>query len=248
MKKIVLFVMLLASILLMASAGSVLAEETIAFDEANAPFMYLNGDAVSGLYPVLVGEAFKRMNSDVKLECRPWNRVIAGADAGNWGVGGIYKNADRLKKYDYSEPIFEEKLMIFVTKGGEFNFSGVNDLTGKSVGVMRGWSYGDDFDKAVADGKVSKDEVENDKLNFTKLIAGRVDAAIASPETWSGLKAEMDPGGQVVMLPTPLAVNNTYLIFNKSADKKAVLAKFNQIIESMKADGTVEKIAVESFK
>lgn len=248
MKSRLVSTVVMCSMLLFAAAGNLLAGETVTFDQENPPFMYLKGDAPGGLYPALVGEAFKRMGEQVKMECYPWKRVIAGADAGEWGVGGIYQNAERLKKYDYSKPIFEEKIMVFALKGGEFQFAGVADLSGKVVGVMRGWSYGDDFDKAAADGKVTKEEIESDEMNFSKLIAGRVDAVLATPETWAGLKDKLDKDGKVVMLATPMTVNKTYLVFNKSAGKTALLEKFNGVIEAMTADGTIEKLAKDSFK
>lgn len=229
-------------------AGGAVAAEKVCFDQENPPFMYQKGDSPAGLYPALIAEAFKRMDVPLTMECLPWNRVLAGADAGDWGVGGIYQNAERLKKYDYSEPIFVEKLMIFVLQGGEFAFGGVGDLAGKTVGVMRGWSYGDEFDAAVAAGSITKDEIESDEMNFKKLIAGRLDALIATPETWAGLQSELDKDGKVVSLPTPMAENNTYLIFNKSAGKTDLLARFNETMAAMKADGTVEKLAVDNFK
>jgi len=228
--------------------GGAVAAEKVCFDQENPPFMYQKGDSPAGLYPALIAEAFKRMDVPLTMECLPWNRALAGADAGEWGVGGIYQNAERLKKYDYSEPIFAEKLMIFVLQGSEFAFSGVTDLSGKTIGVMRGWSYGDDFDAAVAAGSITKDEVESDEMNFKKLIAGRLDALIATPETWAGLQGELDKDGKVVSLPTPMAENNTYLIFNKSAGKTDLLTRFNETVAAMKADGTVEKLAVDNFK
>lgn len=248
MRKNIVVRSLLCVLMLGVFATGAVAEDKVCFDQENPPFMYLKDGVPSGLYPALVGEAFKRMNAPVTLECLPWNRVIAGADAGDWGVGGIYQNEERLKKYDYSAPIFEEKLQIFVMQGNEFTFAGVADLSGKTVGVMRGWSYGDEFDKAVAAGSITKEEIESDEMNFKKLIAGRIDALIAAPETWSGLKGALDKDGKVAMLPTPLAVNKTYLVFNKSAGKTDLLTQFSQTVEAMKDDGTIEKLAVENFK
>ena len=240
--------LLLCVLMLGVWAGWASAGEKVCFDQENPPFMYQKGEAPTGLYPAIISEAFKRMNVPLTVECLPWNRVIAGADAGEWGVGGIYQNEERLKKYDYSAPIFEEKLMIFVMQGNEFSFNGVADLSGKTVGVMRGWSYGDAFDKAVASGSITKEEVESDEMNFKKLIAGRLDAIVAAPETWLGLKGALDKEGKVVMLSTPMTVNKTYLIFNKSAGKTSLLATFSQTVEAMKTEGVIETLAVENFK
>ena len=39
------------------------------------------------------------MEVPLEIECLPWNRVLAGADSGDWGVGGIYMNIERLSQH-----------------------------------------------------------------------------------------------------------------------------------------------------
>ncbi|MBE1426262.1 hypothetical protein H4684_002926 [Desulfomicrobium macestii] len=40
----------------------------------------------------------------------------------------------------------------------------------------------------------------------------------------------------VIAMTTPMAENNTYFIFNKSAGKTDLLARFNETLAAMKAD------------
>ena len=60
----------------------------------------------------------------------------------------IYKNNMRLNIFDYSDPLFEEHLAVYVKKGKGFSYTRLSDLRGKSIGLVRGWSYGEDFDAA----------------------------------------------------------------------------------------------------
>jgi hypothetical protein len=57
-------------------------------------------------------------------------RVLAAADTGANGVGGIYKNAAREMKDDYSAPIFEEEMAIYWQAGKVFDYRSVDDLSG----------------------------------------------------------------------------------------------------------------------
>ena len=55
----------------------------------------------------------------------------------------------------------------------------IADLPRKRFGVIRGWRYGDDFDKAVKADNITVDQVKSDDQNFQKLAAGWVDAILA---------------------------------------------------------------------
>ena len=46
------------------------------------------------------------------MEAKPWKRRLADMDSGVVGVGGIYKNEERIKRYGFSEPIFVEKMAV----------------------------------------------------------------------------------------------------------------------------------------
>lgn len=226
---------LLLAVIFAAPAGA----ETILFDIANPPFMYSKGgDTAEGLYPAIIGEAFKAMGEPVELKAAPWKRDIAALDQGEAGVGGIYKNEERLKKYDYSDKLFDEVITLYVPKDREFSFTGVESLAGKRVGVLRGWSYGDAFDAAVKAGKIEADEAERDTQNFSKLAAGRLDALLAVRESGESNLSKPEIAAAVVALPTPLSSSPSFLAFNKSAGKTELLARFNSALAKMKADGS----------
>lgn len=238
------------TLLLAASFVSGLAaQETVQFDAANAPFMFAAKDgSAAGLYPALFKEAFKRMGVKVTLAAVPWKRALADTDAGIAGTGGIYQNSDRLKKYDFSDPYYEERLAIYVMAGKEFKFENLADLTGKSFSVLKGWSYGDEFDNAVKAGKIKSDDgATDDQTNFKKLTIGRCDAVISVVESGTASIQALKLEGKVVSLPKLLVTNKVYLAFGKTANKTKVLADFNKAIAAMQKDGTFKSIVNNSF-
>lgn len=214
----------------------------ICVDAENPPFMSAAGGKAVGLYPAILTDAFQSAGLQVKIEGKPWKRCIADMDVGQVGVGGIYKNEERLKKYDFSDQIFVERMAVFVDKTRKFDFNGVTSLLGKRVGVMRGWSYGDEFDKAVKEAKISVEEVNSDDQNFKKLTAGRLDAVLALDEAGATL-LKGGSYGNVERSAKYLFENPTFLAFNKSSKQSEVLAKFSKAIEEMKKNGKLGKIA-----
>jgi polar amino acid transport system substrate-binding protein len=214
----------------------------IAVDDGNPPFMYEKDNQAVGLYPLLLREIFKQMGVPVTVKAYPWKRALEISARGEAGVGGIYKNEKRLLIYDYSAPLYSEKLLIYVKGDGRFEFTGVNDLKGKTVGVLAGWSYGDAFDQARAQGLFKVEEVSDDAANFEKLLAGRIDCVVAIELTGQLIITEKKYAGQIEALPAPMTINDTYLVFAKSAQQTALLEKFNAALESMKQDGAYETL------
>jgi len=211
----------------------------VSIDEANAPFMYAKDGKPAGIYPAMIEAAFKRMNVPVTVQAKPWSKAIQEIDAGTAGVGGIYKNAEREKKYDYSEQIFVERLVVFFNKSNPLNYTKLEDLHGKRVGVLKGWSYGDDFDKAKKGGAITCEEADADSQNFQKMDQHHLDATVAVFESGTALLPKYK---SIAYAATALSRNPTYLTFAKSAGKAALIKQFDQAMKDLKASGELQKI------
>lgn len=218
----------------------------VCVDNANPPFMSLVDGKAAGLYPSLIAAALQSAGVTAKLDARPWKRCIADMDDAKVAVGGIYKNEERLKKYDFSEQIFVERMAVYFHATRPLVFTGVESLAGKRVGVVRGWSYGDAFDAAVREGKITVEEVAGDMQNFQKLASRRVDAVLAIDEAGTALlKAGQWP--DVHKSPAYLFENPTYLAFNKGVGQTDTLRKFNKAIATMKKAGQLQTLATEAL-
>ena len=232
---------LLAILLLSCSVLSTRAQTLIAIDNANPPFMYQQDGQPRGLYPLLLQAVFARLGEPLAIQAMPWKRALLRGAAGELGIGGIYKNAERLRVFDYSAPIFEERLLLYVQREKAFDFRGIADLHGKRVGVIRGWSYTEEFDQAARTGQIETQEGSADEANLRKLASGRLDAVIAIELAGQRLLAL--PGlEQLVALPQPLSINPTYLVFAKQAGQGALLQRFDQALKDMRRDGSLQRL------
>jgi polar amino acid transport system substrate-binding protein len=213
-------------------------------DEANPPFMYGRNGRAMGIYPRLINTAFKHMNVAVQVEAKPWKRALAEIEDGTAGVGGIYKNAERLEKYDFSDQLFVEKLIVYFNTDRPVSFSKTGDLKGKRIGVLRGWSYGDDFDVLRKSGTCKVEEVSSDDQNFHKLASLRLDAVIAVSESGSALA----PGYKNLRAAAiPLALNPTFLAFAKSSHRPTLLKQFNKTLREMQKSGEFQALVEDEL-
>jgi len=207
-------------------------------DESNPPFMFGREGRARGVYPALMTAAFQEMHVELRIEPKPWRRALQELDAAQAGVGGIYKNSERLAKYDFSDAMYVERINVYVPAARYFSYTRLADLEGKRVGVIRGWSYGDDFDRARSSGHLLAEDVESDEQNFRKLAFGRLDALLAIDEAGAvRLKQHAD-----IRLAGTMAENPTFLAFHKSAHQAALLERFNAALAKLKKSGRLDSI------
>ena len=90
-----------------------------------------------------------------ELSLYPWARAYMASASGQGGLLGISWTWRRDEVFDYSEPLFYDEVVIVVRKGHEFNYQSLSDLQGKTLGTVRGASFGSTFDRAHQDGVFS---------------------------------------------------------------------------------------------
>jgi len=237
---------LLLALVLSLTAPVLQAETLIAIDNANPPFMYQQNGQAKGLYPQVLQAVFARAGQPVAIQAMPWKRALRRSENAEVGVGGIYKTSRRLALYDYSQPIFEEKLIVYVHRDKAFRFTRVDDLNGKRIGVIRGWSYTEAFDEAIRDGSIKVSESSSDEANFKMLASGRLDAVIAIELAGQRIIQQLQLR-QVLALTPPLSINPTYLVFAKKAKQQALLQRFDRILLEMRADGSLDRLVQQAI-
>lgn len=245
--KLSVFIVLLLSGLFSNAHGQDNDALTIFVDSSYPPYMYkLEGTAADGIYPRLLEAIIKHTEQKVEIKAYPWKRALLYSAAGKGAVGGAYKNDDRVKIYDYSSPLFQEKLVIFVNKNNYFEFNVIEDLKGKVVGVNRGWSYGQKFDAARAK-NIFTASIRNDpNENFKMLALGRIDCLILGKQSGESYIQLMGIEDQVVSLPNAFSINNGYLMIPKILKMQSFLNKFNSALQEIQKDGTYDNI-VQAF-
>lgn len=217
-------------------------EVTVVVDQNYPPYMFGTKNQAKGLYPRLIEAVFARIGIEVDIQALPWDEALKAGEQGETAVGGIYKNNKRLEIYDYSSPLYEERLMVYTKTGETFPFNTLSDLYGKRIGLIRGWSYGEAFDAAREKYHFTVEEADSNLRNFEKLVSGKIDCLVVDQLAASQIIQEHAWDKQVHQLEKTAADNHAYLVFAKNLKKTALLERFNQALEEIKKDGSYQKL------
>lgn len=221
------------------------AAEVVVFDEGSPPTMYADQLGVSrGVYPAIVTKAFARMNVPMQAHARPFKRLISELTVARAGLGGVIRTRERDILADFSQPYFTERLRAYVLIRGEV--APLIGLEGLTVGVIRGWSYGPQFDAARARGDFQVVEFSHDRQGFESLLQGRIDRMVSTE-----LAAQ-------VLLREPRMVRikaaqgsvmsfGIHLAFSKRMHKTALLKAFDLAIDEMRRSGELDRIVEDEM-
>ncbi len=216
----------------------------VVFDEAVIPMQFQNKQGkADGLYPALIRAALSRLGYSFTFEALPWKRAIVLMEEGKAAVGGMYWNHKRDKVYDFSEPLYTERLMLIVKKGTKFEFNSINDLYGMTIGVNRGWSYGSKFDISVEEGSISTQIFPGNRQSLQYLVSrGELDAVIDLELGAIYMTRKLNIAAKVDMMKTPVTEIDTHIVFHKSAKKTELIKTINESLSVMKTNGTYQSI------
>jgi len=228
------------------------AEQELFFvtDTEFPPFGYVENNKQVGIDIEMVNEIARRLNLKIKTQMVPWNRLLEMTKKGACDASfSLFKTEEREKfaLFATAEPIHYSTYRYYVRKGKEFKYEKISDLYGKTIGINSGFNISDEFDKACAEGKITKQEVENTETNIKKLLGGRFDALVDNDLVLPFVAKKMGVLDKIVALPKPAKEKRgAFLVLSKASknikDKKALLKQINDTLTAMRKDGTIEKI------
>lgn len=229
--------------LIFCSAGS--AEEIVILGNSlKQPKSWLEGNTPTGILVDIMNYAGEELGLDFKYSLAPWARSYNLALKGQGGIFGISMTDERLEKFDFSEPIYNDKVILVVKKGSEFKFKELKDLSGKRVGTCRECTFGSDYEKAKEYFIVDSDT--NNRQRLKKLLAGRIDAAVFSPGVSAlNMAIASDPSlkrEMFTILEKPLVNDPNYVAFAKGMNKKEFLVKLNAVVKKGYASGKIDTL------
>ncbi len=207
------------------------------------PKCWLDNGAPRGYALDAAVEALRRTGFEVTIKLEPWRRAVEDAKAGAGFITHFSKTPEREQLFDFSVPLVYDRIVVVVSKGHEFPFSTVWDLSHKTVGVMRGVAYGGDWSAALPNFTLEEDTNAAARLGL--LLRGRLDAAVLSSGA-AGLKLAANAAGldplQFTILPVPVLEDPNFLASAKGQESQATMDSLNEVIGQMHEDGTIRQI------
>ncbi len=124
--------------------------------------------------------AFLEQKAELRFEIHryPWNRVLANARQGEGIIFGLSKTSERLYEFQFSELLFSNYVWLIQRADDKFAFNDWPDLRGKRLGILRGVSYGDEFEKHRNHLFQVEEDVSSLSARLKKLYFKRVDGLL----------------------------------------------------------------------
>ena len=157
------------------------------------------------------------------------------------GSAAAWKDAERERVLLFSEPYLENRLVLVGRKGADVAATTLAALGGRRIGLVDGYSYGEDVEKSGP----TFVRVKSDEAGLTQLFAGAVDYVLMddlvvqyivdnhAKEVQAKLQIARSP---LVTRPLHLAIRRTY------PDAQGIIDRFNAQLRGMITDRTYHRL------
>lgn len=241
MKKLFYGVVFLAVIMMLLPVHVQAQKLTLVY-ETYPPYEYMDGGKLVGTDVDIIREACKRIGCDPEFLDRPWKRAIEEVKAGQAdGIFSLFKTGEREAFLYYpSEGLSFEKNIVIAKKGKGIKAAKLDDLKGKTVGVVVDYSYGDAFD---ADKSIKKETCKSNEELLKKLDGERMDVAIINEVVFNSLVKKMGMKDKLEVIYQQ-SYDPLYVAFSmaKGVKAKKLAADFSRVLEEMRKKGEIKKI------
>jgi polar amino acid transport system substrate-binding protein len=225
MKKIIslLFALILASSIIQAATLSV----------ATVPLPPFQIDSTTGVDVEVTGTVLKNIGYDSEIQIMSWSRAINLAKQAKIDVLlGCYKTPDRdAALYFSQEPSSVSRIDLCYRKGADFEYSGIDSLTGKKIGILRDFSYGDAIDNATHLSLAVGNHLET---NFKKLLSGQLDAVLVNRTVGAATAEKMGILDQLAYSDEPIHQENAYTVFARKPGYEELAGRYSTALIAFK--------------
>jgi polar amino acid transport system substrate-binding protein len=226
------------------SAGAM--AETIRITNGEWPPFTSERLAHKGPLSRIVTEAFALEGITVEYGHFPWKRAYDYAKTGKWdGSVGWAPTPKHLHDFHMSTPVITVDKGLFHLKNIPFDWKSIDDLRGWRVGGTAGYAYGDEWDRAVREGKFKVDEVTTDEQNIRKLLLRRVDVVAMEVDVANHLiRTLLTPEEAATIMQHPKLVMQTPIclaLSRQSARSPELLKRFNRGLQRLTENGAYER-------
>ena len=240
--------------------GNVLAKGTIVMstDPQYPPQSSLKSDGTYEGFDIDVGsEIAKRLGVKITFQTPDWNIITAGSWAGRWdfSVGSMTIETPRERVLAFTKPYYYTPAQMAASKAS--GITTIDGLAGKTICAGEATTYYDWLTgaldlgsytptvKAPAGSKATT--LSTDRLCAEAWKAGRKDFEGWLSSSTTVAQAIKD-GLPLVKVGDPVYYEPLGVAFDKSGpDPTSMVAKVNEILDAMRADGTLKGFSQKWF-
>jgi polar amino acid transport system substrate-binding protein len=187
--------------------------------------------------------ALERMGHDAEIKVMPWARALEMTKRGKFEVlPSVWYSDERADNLKFTDPIASNRIVFIKRQGDDFQYTGIDSLAGKSVGIVQDYDYSDDF--LSADG-FERQRANSLKINVRKLLGGRVDLTLGDElvAKYAINKNMPNQADKIAYTEGALSEKDLHVTFSRKLDNvDSIVADFNAELEAMREDGTYDEI------
>jgi polar amino acid transport system substrate-binding protein len=243
MKKLIVTLALFVLIFLPTIAQ---AEKVVFATTEWPPYAFTKDGQPSGINVEIVVELCKRLGIDSEIRVLPWQRALDYVEKGKVDAIFALRYTEERAKFVYypSESLPVEKTVVMSPKGSGMKVNKIDDLKGKKIGVVRGYSYSPEFDNY----QEAKKTICDDDNQLVKILGKkRIELAAGADE--GSIKYLCKKDGIEVETLYVLNEAKGYIAFSKAIGERAKILgdKFSEALKKLKEEGFIEKVQSKYF-
>jgi len=157
------------------------------------------------------------------------------------GSAAAWKDPERERALVFSQPYLENRLVLVGQRGADVSAKALNDLKGKRVAIVEGYSYGEAIDSAGPAFVRTRGEEDN----LAQLLKGTVDYTLMDELVVNYIVSNYpkESGSRLQIGSTPLLTRELHFALSRTrADAESIISRFNAQLRGMIADRTYHRL------
>ena len=201
------------------------------------------GGEFTGMGVELVRTIAAQLGYTVRFEIYPWKRAQYLLSQGKADIlVGPYLSEERLRTMRFSQrPFFQDQMAFYTLAGAQHGWNGdYRSLADKRIVILNGWVYGEAFEAARAQLRVSVANTVENGLNMLKYR--HVELFATNRRDTEPVIDGMELRGKVDSLQPLIQVQNAYFAFPRDARFNALRAAFDTALEELAVHGELQRL------
>lgn len=214
------------------------------------PVSWVQQQQLIGVAPTVVKLIFGELGYKVRFDAvGNWMRCLWEVKTGHADiVVAAYRIVSREPDFNFSQQhIVADPIGIFVNPNQNVNYHSLNELKGKTVGLLFGDSFGDSLDKFIGD-NTHIEYVSQGKQNFAKLAYGRIDFMPLGIVSGQLQTQKFGYNGQIIAAPFELTTEYYYLAIGRHSELGHHMPYINQRLSELHRNGKIQQLQSEYSK
>lgn len=208
------------------------------------PVSWISNNQLTGLAPAITKKIFSELGYEIQLITDyNWKRCLLEVQLGNADiVVAAYKISKRESFLSFIHPpLIADPVALFINRQAPFEVKEMDDLKGKTVGLLLGDSFGEKFDHFLQNNS-HIEYVSRNSQNFAKLARQRIDYMPIGALSGELQSKKLGFHGQIKALDYMISTEFYYLGLGKNSALEKHTPYLNRRLKELTQDGTIDKL------